>query len=116
MDGVALVPTVFIVQASRRMSDFEPAAEFGRLAVILDKDDQVVTNSAPTAAKIARAMQNFSEHDYLVLVGDPVAIGIAFKIACDRTGGRFHTLKWDRMIDGNRGGYWDVPIDLSKKG
>ena len=50
--------------------------------------------------------------DYLLLIGDPAAIGVACSIAAYFNRGRFNILKWDRQ----EGIYYPVEIDLHQKG
>jgi hypothetical protein len=97
------------------MKNIEPAREFGHILHILDPDDQVSLNAAPIIEKIQRSMQNFSEDDFLLLSGDPIAIGEAYRFAAQRTQGKFKLLKWDRMLNDNEGGYWVVPVNISQR-
>lgn len=105
---------VFIVQRPNRHIDLSPAGEYGEVLVLLGPDDQITHHTAPIVRKLRRALSNFNgETDRLVCVGDPVAIGVATAIVAEKTGGRYRTLKWDRMLNDNRGGYWDVAVDLN---
>lgn len=95
--------TVYVVQDSRRYDkeigefvpahDLSPAREYGDLKYLL----------TPTAAPwqtdgiiqdLWDGLADFSADDYLLLVGNPVFIGLASTIACDITGGRIRFLQW----------------------
>jgi hypothetical protein len=39
----------------------------------------------------------FDDQDYLLCIGDPVAIGLATAVAASRNYGRVKLLKWDRQ-------------------
>lgn len=104
------MPRVYVVQNMPRLN-FESARDFGELVTVLDADDQVSLNAAPMLAKIDVALRGFTDEDYLVCVGDPVAIGAAIYVASRRVGGEIQLLKWDRMLNDNAGGYWLVKFD-----
>ncbi len=62
--------------------------------------------------RIKRKLENFSDEDYLVLIGDPSAIGIVCAAAAAKNNGRFKLLKWDRREKL----YVPIQIDLFYKG
>ena len=96
--------TVYVVQDCQRYDrdtgqyvpshDLSPAAEFGDLKYLL----------TPTAAPwhtesiiqdLWDGLADFTPSDYLLLVGNPVFIGLAATVACDITGGRIRFLQWN---------------------
>lgn len=91
----------------RSTIDFSPAQKFGELVVCLPPDVSPF-NVHPVAIALREKMADFDSDDYLVAVGDPTLIGIAFHIAAQRTGGKFNQLKWDKFT----GQYFKVRIDL----
>ena len=62
--------------------------------------------------KLRAALDGFNDNDYLVLIGDPVAIGIATAVACSWNQGRAKLLKWDR----EKSEYFPVQIQIYDKG
>lgn len=74
--------------------NFETAYAYGDLKFLL----------SPTAApfqldgiiqQLHENLADFSEDDYLLLVGNPVLIGITVAIAADSTGGNVKMLQWN---------------------
>jgi|TARA_R110001592_G_scaffold137540_3_gene355525 hypothetical protein len=59
-----------------------------------------------------KLLRGYTEEDYLLLIGDPAAIGVACSIAAQYNNGRYNILKWDRQ----EGIYYPVEIDLYQKG
>jgi hypothetical protein len=58
-----------------------------------------------------RLLSKFTDEDYLLLSGDPVAIAIAGALAADHNQGRMKTLKWDNYEKR----YYPLQIDLYHK-
>lgn len=87
--------------------DFAPAQKFGTLVVCLPPDVSP-HNAHPIAIALREKMWDFDSDDYLIAVGDPTLIGIAFHIAAERTGGKFNQLKWDKFT----GQYLKLRIEL----
>lgn len=101
--------TVFIVQESPG-KDFALAHTFGDVQVLLEPGD-VTLSSAVTVRKLKAMLKDFSDEDYLLLMGDPVAIGIATTIASNVNNGRVKLLKWSRM----HSCYAPISVDFNKK-
>lgn len=76
--------------------DFSAAAQFGQLTPILDKDDDVIFLARITS-KIRKVLENFTEHDYLLAVGDPAVIAVCAGIILRRHK-TLKLLKWDRKL------------------
>jgi hypothetical protein len=87
--------TVYVVQNSPKFN-LLPAAEYGELQVLLPSG-QVMMATAPTISLLRRALREFSNDDYLLAIGDPIAIGLATAIAAGFNGGKIRMLKWDRQ-------------------
>ena len=103
------LPTVYVVQddPSRNMTS---AMDFGNLEAVLQPHEEVtMLNSRWVVGVMKYRLRHFQPHDYLILVGNPVAIGIACAIASEITGGTFNVLKWDAQEKR----YWPAQIDLS---
>mgnify|MGYP000622126402 CR=1 FL=1 len=57
---------------------------------------------------IKQELKEFSDDDYLLLIGDPAIIAVCGAIAAKNNRGKFKVLKWDR----NDKRYYDLEIDL----
>lgn len=90
-------PTRFDRQTGTRRAviDLTPALRYGRLRICLPPAVSLFATH-PVAVALRERMKDFTSEDYLIAVGDPTLIGIAFHIAAQKTGGRFKQLKWDR--------------------
>lgn len=98
-------PIVYVVQQGQ--VNLTPAQSFGKIKVILPEGD-LMFSPAPAVRKLREALNRFTEHDYLLALGDPTAIGIACVLVSERLGGRFRMLKWDRQEKR----YLDLDIDV----
>ena len=103
--------TVYVVQEVTGRNILS-AKDFGNLELLLPEGSQVVLSSQPTVNKLRRKLKDFCDDDYLLLMGDPVAMGIACAIASDVNRGRIQCLKWDRM----ELKYYPVKFNLFEKG
>lgn len=98
-------PKVFIVQEVmrrdpvskdlRRAYDLTPAAVYGELTVLITAEKLPLT-PAPIVRELRRKLEGFCDQDYLLAVGDPVAIAIAAAVAAEFNNGKVPMLKWDR--------------------
>lgn len=96
---------VFIVQNQmRRSSDnsgmesrynFNPAREYGTLKFLLGPSAGPF-NPNSVITELREKLADFSDDDYLVLVGNPCLIGWAVAIAADANGGNLKLLQWGR--------------------
>ena len=93
---------VYVVQnpQPRRMPDgrmvtinLAPAAKFGEFKVLLP-DGDVILSTIPSIDQLRRGLANFSDEDYLLLIGDPVAIGLAVAVAAEKNRGKVRILRW----------------------
>ena len=87
------------------------AEKFGELKVMLPDNKQMILASGPLTFKLNQELKDFSDDDYLLLIGDPAIIAVAGAIASENNNGRFKVLKWDR----NEMKYYDIEIDLRGK-
>lgn len=96
--------TCFVVQESDK--NLMPAREFGEIHVMLTTAD-VKQGPSHCVSVLSDKMSNFrNAQDYLILVGDPVFIGVAMIFANQMGEGDFQILKWDRES------YKYVPVDI----
>lgn len=105
------MPKVFVVQEMPN-HDIAPAMSFGDVEVLLPSNTQIAFSTAPTVRRLKSKLRNYVDGDYLLLTGDPVAIGLACAIASFNNSGRFIALKWDRREKL----YIPVRIDVTEKG
>ena len=102
---------VFVVQEVSGRNILS-AGKYGELELLLPNNSQIVLSSGPTVRRLNQKLKNFSDDDYLLLMGDPSAIGIACAIASSNNRGRFKCLKWDKR----EFRYYPVQINLYEKG
>ena len=106
-------PRVFIVNeplgsGGKRVIDLSPALEFGQMVHVLPAGQ--VVNDPDTLTNALRAgLADFREGDYLLLVGNPAAIGCATALAASLTGGSVNLLRWH----GHQRRYEAMSVDLA---
>ena len=88
--------TVFVPQESPG-KNLLPAEAFGELSVIFNPKQQVMLSPGPAVNQLNHALRNFSDDDYLLLIGDPVLVGVCCSIAAKFNRGMYKVLKWDRQ-------------------
>jgi len=86
---------VFVVQEDTN-KNLSPALHYGEVKILLPPG-QVVFSPGPSIARLRKALKNFSDDDYLLCVGDPVAIAMASMVAAENNVGKVKFLKWDRQ-------------------
>lgn len=101
---------VYVVQDDGQ-KNLLPALKFGALEPLIVGRDSQLYNTGPLVEQLRHKLAAFREQDYLLTVGDPVAIGIATAIAADHTGGKVQMLKWDRQEKQ----YYVINIDIRRK-
>lgn len=83
-----------------RKFDISPAKKFGQVQYLLQPDAEgrntSIMNTVPIVRLYRTLLRDFSDDDYLLLLGDPALLAIAAAIAAERNHGRFKLLKWDR--------------------
>ena len=89
-----------------------PAKKYGGIRILLPANRQIMFSSTPTVRRLRDGLKKFSDEDYLLLIGDPAAIGIATSIASENNRGRFKLLKWDRQ----EADYYEIIVDLRNYG
>ena len=98
--------TVYIVQEVPGRN-LVPAAKYGELELLLPAKTNLMLSTGPEVARLKRQLLDFSDDDYLLLIGDPAAIGLCCAIAAS-INGRFSVLKWDRQ----EMTYYSVSFDI----
>lgn len=88
------------------------ATRYGELQALLPARSNITMNPAPVLRALKQKLKNFCDHDFILPIGDPIAIGLAFTVAAEANRGRFKALKWDRQI----GDYYVVSCNLYERG
>lgn len=101
---------VYVVQDDGK-KNLLPAMKFGRLETLITGSDAQLYNTAPLTKALRAKLRYIRPDDFLLLVGDPVAIGIAAAIASEYTGGKLTFLKWDRQ----ERMYYPLQVDTSSQ-
>lgn len=101
--------TVFVVQEQHRFDhsigrlvpkfDLSPAEQHGRLVYLLSPTASPfslgsVDTPGTVLAELMDKLQQFGDDDHLLLIGNPVLIGVATAIAADCNDGRVRLLQW----------------------
>jgi hypothetical protein len=88
-------PIVFVPQmvAGRNLS---AALKFGSIVSILNEDPSPFA-LGPAIEELRRTLAGYMPHDYILLMGDPVVIGMSTMISSQQTGGVVNLLKFDRQ-------------------
>jgi hypothetical protein len=53
-------------------------------------------NPGRIVSQLRRKLRHYGDEDWLLALGDPAIIGIAFAIAAESNSGRVNLLKWDK--------------------
>ena len=88
--------TVYVTQENPRV-DMVSDTKWGELIPLSSANDQVHLNPMRMITQITSKLKGFSDDDYLLAVGDPAIIGIAFTIASNQNDGHVNLLKWDKF-------------------
>jgi hypothetical protein len=94
--------TVYIVQDQHHVDknaqltskfDFSSTQQYGEIRFIL-KPNSSPFNLLPAIRKMHSILCNFTEDDYLLLIGNPILLGLSVAIAADYNGGNVKLLQW----------------------
>ena len=69
---------------------------FGTPIIMFENPKQIQVNSNRFAFSVEKKLKDFTSEDFLLLMGDPVLIGIVCAVAAKITNNNFKVLKWDR--------------------
>lgn len=90
-------PTVYLVQQDSK-KNFTGALEYGSVEALLEEREELdMFNTRKIIDKLRLGLRDMTEDDYLIPMGNPVSIGLAFAIAAEITNGCFNALKWDNQ-------------------
>lgn len=83
------------VAASRRM-DLSDAERYGRIVSLLPEDKELIYNSRLAQRMVEERLKDFSDRDYIMAIGDPIAIMLAGVVAARNNNGKVNVLRWDK--------------------
>lgn len=89
------MPKVYVVQ-EQYDKNVVPAQRYGQLEFLLPQG-AVVISTGPSIFRLNQKLQHYTYEDYILPIGDPVAIGLAVAIAARVTDGKVKLLRWDRQ-------------------
>ena len=104
-------PIVYLVQENPYISVLA-AEEYGRIVTLFESGLQIMFSPQPAIRKLKRKLRDFNDNDYLLMMGDPAAMGIACCVAAEMNRGKFKILKWDKKQQR----YYPVSVNLNEKG
>ena len=86
---------VFVTEDMKK-HDFLPVeVNWGRVQVLGEEDFPTSGTGEALVKRYMALLSDFSDDDALILIGDPVLIGLAFSIASNNNDGRVWTMKWN---------------------
>lgn len=99
--------TVYVIQEVKG-KNLLSATEFGNLKFLIPANENIMFETELVIDRICEGLENFSNEDYLLLIGDPIAIGIATHYAASNNHGYIQFLKWDNR----EYKYYKVEVEL----
>lgn len=90
--------------------DISAAKEFGKLVYLLDPGNVQPVNLKASVAYLKEELADYTDGDYLLALGDPVAMVAAGIAAAIANNGKVAVLKFDRMT----GKYHPYHINISE--
>lgn len=94
----------------QRKFDYAPASQYGEIRILVPYG-QSLSHSVPVIRQLLIQLRDFTEHDYLLPLGDPAVMAACSAIASQYCKGRLNVLKWDRREQS----YHVVKFDLGGK-
>tara|TARA_Y100001951_G_C11221337_1_gene228966 strand:+ start:139 stop:489 length:351 start_codon:yes stop_codon:yes gene_type:complete len=101
---------VFVVQEVSKFNIIS-AQEFGKLIPLFEEGKQIMLSPGPAVRKAKHILKDFSDDDYLLLIGDPAMIGVVCSVASYNNRGKYKVLKYDRRTYQ----YFPIQIDLNER-
>lgn len=86
---------VFVIQQKAEI-DITPAEQFGELVICLKPGRDFHLDPDKTTQILNEKLRDYGPDDFLLLMGDPVAIGVAAQIASQVNKGSVRYLLWMR--------------------
>jgi hypothetical protein len=85
---------IYVIQENRRL-DFSAAEQYGKLRFLLPEDASPFMPKMHLEA-LKTGLRDFTDKDFLLLVGSPCFIAWAFHYAAMRCPGGVNLLQWQR--------------------
>jgi hypothetical protein len=98
---------VYITQAT--LHNLASAKSFGELVVLLNETRDQTFAPQVVLTELREKLANFTDDDFLVLVGDPVAMALAVNAAAQANGGCVKLLKWSKRFER----YYPIEVDFN---
>lgn len=76
--------------------DLTPASAYGEL-VFLTKPGNVMLNPGPLIEDLRTKLKGFTDEDYLLFTGSPIAMTAVAAIIADINRGRYKALMWNKQ-------------------
>jgi len=99
--------TVYAIQEVKG-KNLLASTEYGELKFLLPPTENIMFDASPVVKRISSGLEDFSSEDYLLLIGDPIAIGIATYYAAKNSNAKVKFLKWDNR----EYQYYPVEVEL----
>ena len=77
--------------------DLTPAMKYGEIEVLIEANTMGIAIQ-PLISVLRSRLAKFTDDDYILPVGDPVAIGAVTAIAAEVNRGQLKMLRWDRRM------------------
>jgi hypothetical protein len=90
------MPIVYVTQEPQG-KNISQATRFGEIKILFPPDFNAGFSAGQAASKLMLLLSNYTENDFLLLIGDPVLIGIATAVAAHWANGKVQMLKWDNQ-------------------
>jgi hypothetical protein len=90
--------------------DLSPAKEYGTMVCLLPPGALFWQALEDTQKVLAEKLASYSEKDYILALGDPVAIAAAVLQAAQASGGKVNVLKFDKPSQR----YFPFPLKIVK--
>ena len=104
-------PIVYLVQENPVLNVLG-AQKYGKIVRLFEHGSQLMFSPHLATQRLKRLLKDFNDEDYLLMMGDPAAMGIACCIASEMNRGKFKILKWDKL----QKRYYSLQINLNEKG
>lgn len=98
---------VFVVQDNSNLN-LAKATKYGHLTSLLPQQTNITMSPQPVLRQLRTRLKSFTDQDFLLLLGDPIAIALAAVIASEVNNGRVKFLKFDRGLND----YFIVSADI----
>ena len=104
-------PIVYLVQENPVLNVLG-AQKYGKIVRLFEHGSQLMFSPHLATQRLKRLLKDFNDEDYLLMMGDPAAMGIACCVAAEMNRGKFKILKWDKL----QKRYYSVSVNLNEKG